>query len=60
MKENGDDTKQFTMRIPESVFEETKKEAAFIGSSHNSYLMMLIHLGRKVYNSSVMICQKTE
>lgn len=51
----SNDIKQLTIRLPENVFEDTKKEAEECGASHNSYLMMLIHLGRKVYNSNTVI-----
>lgn len=49
MEENN--IKQMTLRITERLFEETKKEADQIGSSHNSFLLTLIALGMKVYCS---------
>lgn len=42
--------KQITFRISESLFERTKKEAESIGSSHNSFLLVMLQLGLKVYN----------
>lgn len=46
--------KAVTVRFPEEVFEDIQKEAYKIGSSVNSYLMVLLHHGRKVINAGVI------
>lgn len=49
---------QLTVRMAEELFQETKMEADKIGSSHNSYLMLMIKLGMKLYNSEITISPK--
>lgn len=41
---------QYTIRFPNEVLEEIKKESNEIGSSLNSYILVLIDLGRKSFN----------
>lgn len=48
---------QTTIRISEKLFQDSKKEADLIGSSHNSYIALMIKLGMKVYNSDTVIRQ---
>lgn len=47
--------RQLTVRMTEGMFQETKEEADQIGSSHNSFIMMMIKLGLKTYNADVII-----
>lgn len=42
-----------TIRIPTRNLEAMQKEASEIGLSLNSYMLMAIHLGRKVLNSGI-------
>ena len=55
-EENG--IRQMTLRLSDRLYEETKMRADNIGSSHNSYLLMLISLGMKVYTSDEIILRK--
>ncbi len=48
-------SRQFTLRIPDEVFEKTKIKADEIGSSHNSFINILIDLGLKLYDGKVVI-----
>ena len=56
MEENR--IKQITLRISEEFYDETKKEADKIGSSYNSFLLMLMSLGMKIYNSDEIILRQ--
>lgn len=46
--------KPVTIRFPEDVFEGIQREAYEIGASVNSYLMVLLHHGRKVVNAEAV------
>lgn len=48
-----------TLRIEEGLYSQIKQEADRINSSYNSFLMVLIALGLKVYKSDVVICKDT-
>lgn len=39
-----------TVRFPDEVYDAVQREAYEVGASINSYLMTLIHLGRKTMN----------
>ena len=45
-------SQQVTVRMPEDLYESIKAEAEQIGSSFNSFLMVLVSMGMKVYNST--------
>lgn len=49
-----------TLRIDNKLYKKVKKEADSIGSTYNSFLMVLISLGLKVYKSDVVICRELE
>lgn len=49
-----------TLRIDNKLYKKVKKEADSIGSTYNSFLMVLISLGLKVYKSDVVICSELE
>ena len=44
-----------TVRFPDEVYDAVQHEAYEVGASINSYLMTLIHLGRKTMNHAGMI-----
>ena len=52
------DVHQLTMRMSEKLFQDSKMEADLIGSSHNSYMVLMMKLGMKVYNGTAIIQQK--
>ena len=56
MEENR--IRQMTLRISEEFYDETKKEADKIGSSYNSFLLMLMSLGMKIYSSDEIILRQ--
>lgn len=49
-----------TLRIDNKLYKKVKNEADSIGSTYNSFLMVLISLGLKVYKSDVVICRELE
>ena len=53
-------TKQITFRISEPLYEKTKLASEEIGSSHNSFLLMLVSMGLKAYNGKYIIHQKEQ
>lgn len=50
-KENQNDKQiQYTIRFPEGLLNEIKKESEKIGCSFNSYVLLMIDAGRKRTN----------
>lgn len=47
--------RQFTLRITEDMYQDAKKEADEIGSSLNSYILLMIRLGIKAYRGKLII-----
>lgn len=50
--------KQISLRLPETLYEKLSMKGEEINCSTNSMIMMLIHLGLKIYDGQVVIQQK--
>jgi hypothetical protein len=46
-----------TIRVPLSNIEAIQKESDEMGLSLNSYMLLAIHMGRKILNSNISVCQ---
>lgn len=49
----GVDKETTTIRVPSNILVEMKTEADKIGISVNSYMLITIHMGRKILNSNI-------
>jgi len=48
-----------TLRIPTNIAADMRKEAEEIGVSLNDYILMSIHIGRRVLNSNITFSPDT-
>lgn len=56
MKE-GESMKQITLRLPEKLYTVLSEKGEEINCSTNSMIMVLVHLGLKIYDGEAIIHQ---
>ena len=49
--------KQISLRLPEELYDELSRRGEKINCSTNSVIMILIHLGLKIYDGEAVIHQ---
>lgn len=49
--------KQISLRLPEELYDELSRRGEKINCSTNSMIMILIHLGLKIYDGEAVIHQ---